>query len=146
MKKILFVFCLMMACSSVFAQKKYLILYFETGVYYKWVLYGEIPDGMQESYKPSNSDGSVVAKAVVPILNELAENGYEVEKMYSDHYYLLSKKASGSYNAIQSARNGNEEVTEVARYNLQGIPVNETEKGVQIIVYSNYTTKTVIVE
>jgi hypothetical protein len=34
----------------------------------------------------------------------------------------------------------------VARYNLQGIPVKETEKGVQIIVFSNFTTKTVVVE
>ena len=39
-----------------------------------------------------------------------------------------------------------EEITEVARYNLQGIPVSESERGVQIIVYSNYTTKTIIVE
>ncbi len=146
MKKILLVFCLMMACSSVFAQKKYLILHYFSGVSYRWILSGEIPDGMQESYKPSNNDARFITEAVVPILNELVENGYEVEKMYSEHYFLLSKKASGSYNAIQSARNGNEEVTEVARYNLQGIPVNETEKGVQIIVYSNYTTKTVIVE
>jgi hypothetical protein len=34
----------------------------------------------------------------------------------------------------------------VARYNLQGIPVKANEKGVQIIVYSNYTTKTIVVE
>ena len=42
--------------------------------------------------------------------------------------------------------NEDEEVTEVARYNLQGLPVKEHDKGVQIIVYSNYTTKTVIVQ
>lgn len=40
----------------------------------------------------------------------------------------------------------NTEVKEVARYNLQGMPVDTTEKGIQIVVYSNYTTKTVIVE
>jgi hypothetical protein len=39
-----------------------------------------------------------------------------------------------------------EDVNEIARYNLQGIPVNANEKGVQIIVYSNYTTKTVVVQ
>ena len=39
-----------------------------------------------------------------------------------------------------------QKLTEIARYNLQGIQVNENEKGVQIIVYSNYTTKTVVVQ
>ena len=38
------------------------------------------------------------------------------------------------------------DVHEVARYNLQGLPIHKNEKGVQIIVYSNYTTKTIIVE
>ena len=35
---------------------------------------------------------------------------------------------------------------EVARYNLSGRPCSPNEKGVQIIVYSNFTTKTVILE
>ena len=39
-----------------------------------------------------------------------------------------------------------QDVHEVARYNLQGMPVDEHEKGLQIVVYSNYTTKTVIIE
>ena len=39
-----------------------------------------------------------------------------------------------------------QEAVEVARYNLQGVPVDKNEKGIQIVVYSNYTTKTVIVE
>ncbi len=39
-----------------------------------------------------------------------------------------------------------EDVYEIARYNLQGVPIHKTEKGVHIIVYSNYTTKTVIIE
>ena len=62
-------------------------------------------------------------------------------------YYLLSKKSSDSVNAIQRVQaDPNEEVTEVARYNLQGMPIGKNEKGVQIVVYSNYTTKTIIVE
>ena len=32
-----------------------------------------------------------------------------------------------------------------ARYNLSGIPCSPNDKGVQIIVYSDYTTKTVVV-
>lgn len=38
------------------------------------------------------------------------------------------------------------DVREVARYNLQGIRCAPSEKGVQIVVYSDYTTKTIIVE
>lgn len=38
------------------------------------------------------------------------------------------------------------EVEEVARYNLSGRPCKPYDKGVQIIVYSDFTTKTVIVE
>ena len=36
------------------------------------------------------------------------------------------------------------DVEEVARYNLSGRPCSPNEKGVQIIVYSDFTTKTVI--
>mgnify|MGYP003307038838 CR=1 FL=1 len=39
-----------------------------------------------------------------------------------------------------------DDIREIARYNLQGIPVTPSDKGIQIIVYSNYTTKTVVVE
>ena len=38
------------------------------------------------------------------------------------------------------------DMVEVARYNLSGRPCHPHEKGIQIVVYSNYTTKTVIVE
>lgn len=41
---------------------------------------------------------------------------------------------------------GEEEFIEVARYNLSGRPCHPNDKGIQIIVYSNYTTKTIIVE
>ena len=36
------------------------------------------------------------------------------------------------------------DVDEVARYNLSGRPCRPNEKGVQIIVYSDFTTKTII--
>jgi hypothetical protein len=36
--------------------------------------------------------------------------------------------------------------TEVARYNLAGRPCSPNDKGVQIIVYSDYSTQTVIVD
>ena len=45
---------------------------------------------------------------------------------------------------IESNTNGNEDNEEVARYNLAGRPCSPNEKGVQIIVYSDFTTKTII--
>ena len=37
------------------------------------------------------------------------------------------------------------EAEEVARYNLSGHPCSPNDKGVQIIVYTDYTTRTIIV-
>lgn len=37
-----------------------------------------------------------------------------------------------------------DDTDEVARYNLSGRPCTPSDKGVQIIVYSDYTTRTVI--
>jgi hypothetical protein len=61
--------------------------------------------------------------------------------------FIMSKNGSSTSSNIQSIKIEDEgEPYEVARYNLQGIPVKANEKGVQIIVFSNYTTKTVVVE
>ena len=49
-------------------------------------------------------------------------------------------------NTISTNRTRSEEAEEVARYNLSGRPCAANEKGVQIIVYSDFTTKTVIIE
>ena len=43
-------------------------------------------------------------------------------------------------------RTNDGETEEVARYNLSGYPCTANDKGVQIIVYSDFTTKTIIVE
>jgi len=45
--------------------------------------------------------------------------------------------------ASNNSKNGN--AFEIARYNLSGRPCNPTDKGVQIIVYSDYTTQTIII-
>ena len=45
---------------------------------------------------------------------------------------------------IEANTNGNEDIEEVARYNLSGRPCSPNEKGIQIIVYSDFTTKTII--
>jgi len=134
-----------MACFSVYAQKSYVnvVCYFYSSSSGNVYLSGDIPSGINTEYSVSTSIGT--------ILNMLSEKGFEVEFMCgmgADSKivnYLLSKKTS-SYNAVRSVQIDNEDVIEVARFNLQGIPVNENEKGVQIIVYSNYTTKTVVVQ
>jgi hypothetical protein len=40
----------------------------------------------------------------------------------------------------------NDTAEEVARYNLSGRPCSPNEKGVQIVVYSDFTTQTIIVD
>ena len=140
MKKFFVFICFLMVVSSSFAQKSYVNVTWEGVDIY---LSGDLPSGMKQSYQygPSISIGD--------ILNMLSAKGYEVEFMCSNEkgvYYLLSKNSSSSYSSVRSMQTNNEAVTEIARYNLQGIPVKEYDKGIQIIVYSNYTTKTIIVE
>ena len=63
--------------------------------------------------------------------------------------YVLSRQTATPTpsDAIEKVTDLDEqEPREVARYNLQGLPVSDKEKGIQIIVYSNYTTKTIIKE
>ncbi len=111
-------------------------------------LTGDIPSGVRDRY--TGSDDMTIGK----LMSLLGEKGYELEKafLYYDSAYrgeiiIMSKSGSSSYSKIQNIKIEDEgEPYEVARYNLQGIPVKANEKGVQIIVFSNYTTKTVVVE
>ena len=144
MKKFLFLLFLMTLVMSVFAQKSYVTLYANdlNGGAQSCYLTGDVPSDMKKYYKAAFGD----------IINQLAEKGFEVEFMTgtgtSDRVQLLlSKKNSPDISAIQhTSADDDSEVYEVARYNLQGMPINKNEKGVQIVVYSNYTTKTIIVE
>ena len=45
---------------------------------------------------------------------------------------------------IEVNGSGNDAAEEVARYNLSGRPCSPNEKGIQIIVYSDFTTRTII--
>ena len=87
------------------------------------------------------------------ILDQLTGKGYTLEFVTSlsgatqrgvigTIVYILSKPSEET-SAVRTVTIDDEEVTEVARYNLQGVPVKRSDKGVQIIVYSNYTTKIV---
>ena len=60
--------------------------------------------------------------------------------------YIFSKSSEGASAVRPVTIDNDEEVREVARYNLQGLPVKKSDKGVQIIVYSNYTTKIVNIQ
>ena len=144
-----------------FAQKSYVHIFvycgngntFQGAESGKWghniYLTGDIPSGVKDSYK-YNVDHMTIGK----LMSLLGEKGYELEKAFT--YYdsiekgeiiIMSKSGSSSYSKIQNVKIEEEgEPYEVARYNLQGIPVKANEKGVQIIVFSNYTTKTVVIE
>lgn len=144
MKKILFILFLNILGTSAFAQKEYVHLQSDGSV--DIVLSGAVPSTMQNTYRYSS---------VGEVLNLLAKQGFVVEQMALTtgsssriiEVVVLSRNTSNSYNAIQRVEvNPDEEVTEVARYNLQGMPIGSNEKGIQIVVYSNYTTKTIIVE
>ncbi len=146
---ILLVAVLLPLCAS--AQKKYVNVV-ATGLqdrYQSLTLSGDLPSDMKsfyDSYTDRNTVGNVI--------NHLVALGYVVEQMScaygekSVEVVLLSKSTSPDLTQVRGTtmteQDGN--VVEVARYNLQGIPVRPNEKGVQIVVYSNYTTRAVIVE
>lgn len=150
MKKLLVLLFLMVLGTGAYAQKSYVTIYvydlhydsYQTGYVQDFCLTGDIPSDMKKVYKE---------EYIGNILNQLAEKGFEVEFMtgsdISSSVFLLSKKKNSNSTAIQHiSTDDEEEAREVARYNLQGIPVNKDERGIQIVVYSNYTTKTIIVE
>lgn len=60
--------------------------------------------------------------------------------------YYGDNDASSVRSANANSRGMDGEVLEVARYNLSGRLCTANDKGVQIIVYSDFSTKTIIVE
>ena len=153
MKKILLFLFLAMPLMG-FAQKSYVLICVKTGIDYEessasggaiMNLSGDIPSGIKNVY----TYGDRISSGKIMCL--LGEKGYELEKAFNSgtpgNVFIMSKNVSSSSSNIQSIKIEDEgEPYEVARYNLQGIPVKSYEKGVQVIVYSNYTTKTVVVE
>lgn len=152
MKKYVILLCLLALGMSGYARKSYVnvtvkeILLNGNSHYSK--LRGDVPADMQDIYYAGFDE-----KDIGDVLNMLSERGFEVEFMCTagtdnSINYLLSKSEPDTSLAerIEHVTSDGGEATEVARYNLQGIPVNPDEKGVQIIVFSNYTTRTVIVE
>lgn len=149
MKKWISFLFLMMVCMGGFAQKSYVNV-IGRPMYASnrgTSLSGAVPKDMETFYDNySYQYGDV--------LNMLGQRGFVVEDMSvaTDkdgilfEVAILSKSDAVDPSAVQKVKDDDAEVYEVARYNLQGVPVKDTEKGFQIVVYSNYTTKTIIKE
>lgn len=157
MKKLFLLLALAcMMCGQSLARKSYVTIYASLNrPNYFNILHarisGDVPEGIPTYFGNTVTEGEII--------NKLAEKGFVVEQIaalgtsYNEATYnvviLMSKpdNTDPDDSAIEAIRHDdNTPAKEVARYNLQGLPVTENEKGVQIIVYSNYTTKTVLVE
>lgn len=110
-------------------------------------LSGTVPSGIKKTYY-QDSD-----MTIGEMLNLLSEEGFEIEfttsspvNGYGGAYFVWSKKSSNTNSVNKVRTDDDSDVHEVARYNLQGMPISENEKGFQVVVYSNYTAKTVIIE
>lgn len=160
MKKSLFTLLLLLGVvGNMFAQKEFLRVEMNrtntaAGSSSSIKLYGDLPSEMSSSYKYSNA-------TLIEVLNTLSSLGYTLENVstkglswdpayYNESEIYLFSKPAGSVptNAkdVTVDHNSDADVYETGRYNLQGMPVDSTEKGIQIVVYSNHTTKTVVVE
>ena len=75
--------------------------------------------------------------------------GYEVDQFCAGGslvYTIFARKGNGNENATRNIESKKEIVREMKRYNLQGMPVKANAKGYQIVVYSDYSTKTIFVK
>ena len=137
-------------------------------------LWGDIPDGMDEFYPSYNTyigdiintlgnKGYVLDKFDLEVSAEshsssnaaymqnervqvaiMSRDG-ESDKVIANVTTSTTSPDSGT--EVNAATRASEEaVTEIARYNLLGQKINGAEAGVQIIVYSDYSTKTIINE
>lgn len=148
---------LLLACSvACLAQKQYVNI-IATGKQARDVisLSGAIPAGMQDFY--TSYYGNIVTLG--DIINQLANQGFVIEHLSSDCYapgngeasfreiVIMSRYAvTPEEGAIQTVLPTDPNATEIAHYNLQGLPVDANEKGVHIVVYSDYTARTVVVQ
>ena len=115
-----------------------------SSVYQELFLTGELPAGVKSHYDGYGSEAMTVGQ----VLNLLSKEGFLVDQMSctTEGEVIVLSRIALYPGAIERVTADDQEAVEVARYNLQGVPVDKDEKGIQIIVYSNYTTKTVIVE
>ena len=75
-------------------------------------------------------------------IRKIGTNAISVSDNISVTYQVFTSSTTSAKSSTMLESNK----VEKGRYNLQGLPISENEKGIQIIVYSNYTTKTIIKE
>lgn len=151
MKKrlVILAMALMGVVSAALAQRSYVNVvadHIYSSIYQEIYLTGDLPQGIKSHYDSYGSEAMTMGK----VLNLLAKEGFVVDQMSCSaecEVVLLSRVALyPDPDSVERIIDDSQEAVEVARYNLQGLPVGKDEKGIQIIVYSNYTTRTVIVE
>lgn len=133
--------------AAAWGQKSYVNVvadHIYSSIYQEIYLTGDVPMGIKTHYDSYGTEAMTVGK----VLNLLAKEGFVVEQMScsAECEVILLSRIALDPEAVSHVTADDQEAVEVARYNLQGLPVSEDEKGVQIIVYSNFTTKTIIVE
>ena len=148
MKRILICMVALLGCvAAAWGQKSYVNVvadHIYSSIYQEIYLTGDVPVGIKTHYDSYGSEAMTVGK----VLNLLAKEGFVVEQMScsAECEVILLSRLVLDPEAVPHVTADDQEAVEVVRYNLQGLPVSEDEKGVQIIVYSNFTTKTIIVE
>ncbi len=148
MKKLIVLLALALAVVHVAsAQRSYVNVVAKniySSVYQELFLTGELPAGVKSHYDGYGSEAMTVGQ----VLNLLSKEGFLVDQMSctTEGEVIVLSRIALYPGAIERVTADDQEAVEVARYNLQGVPVDKDEKGIQIVVYSNYTTKTVIVE
>lgn len=148
MKKLIVLMALALAVvHTASAQKSYVNVVAKniySSVYQELFLTGELPAGVKSHYDGYGSEAMTVGQ----VLNLLSKEGFLVDQMSctTEGEVIVLSRIALYPGAIERVTADDQEAVEVARYNLQGVPVDKDEKGIQIVVYSNYTTKTVIVE
>lgn len=133
--------------AAAWGQKSYVNVvadHIYSSIYQEIYLTGDVPVGIKTHYDSYGTEAMTVGK----VLNLLAKEGFVVEQMScsAECEVILLSRIALDPETVPHVTADDQEAVEVARYNLQGLPVNDDEKGVQIIVYSNFTTKTIIVE
>ena len=149
MKKLFISLAMLLAIvGTAWGQKSYVNVvadHIYSSIYQEIYLTGDVPVGIKTHYDSYGSEAMTVGK----VLNLLAAEGFTIEQMScaaEGEVIILSRPTTPESDQVERITADDQDVHEVARYNLQGLPVDKDEKGIQIVVYSNYTTKTVIVE
>ena len=150
MKKLFLSIAAAFALFTATAQRSYVSLYINMNAAdSKWVsarVSGDIPASMKDYYAATYdrlSDGELI--------NMLANEGFMIDKIAAmsetNCVVIMSKNSSCDSGII--TKSADEQVTnamEIARYDLQGRLVDDDSPGLQIVVYSDYSAKTVVVK